>query len=214
MKPTEISIPTLRRLPLYYQRLLDAVKNGEEFTSSSSLGRAAGATAEQVRKDLSYLAGQGRSRVGYESRKLAEIIADHLGLMNEKEAVLVGAGNLGRALALYPGFARYGLKIIALFDSDPKKVGDQIGNLQVQPATKMGDYIRLNKIRVGILTTPAEAANEVAQILVSSGIKAIWNFTVTRLLVPKEVMVRNVDLSPELAVISYFIKNIDTQSID
>jgi len=214
MKSTGIPIPTLRRLPLYYRRLKTAVLNGEEFISSLELGRAAAATPEQVRKDLSFLSSQGRSRVGYQAQKLAAVIEDYLGLMNDKEAILAGAGNLGRAMALYPGFAQYGLRIVVLFDNDPQKVGVNVGNIQVLPVEKLSNLVDRMKIRIGILTTSAEAAQEVAEAMVAGGIKAIWNFTPVRLNVPKDVMVRNVDLTPELAVISHYIKSLGMHGLE
>lgn len=207
MKSTGVPIPTLRRLPLYYQQLLDAQRRGENFISSVELGNATGSAAEQVRKDLSFLAGQGKSRVGYETKKLAAIIEDYLGLLNNKEAVLVGAGNLGRALALYPGFAQFGLKIVVLFDNDPDKFGKKVGNLQVLPVEDMPQLVESKKIQIGIITTPPGGAQNVADTMVKSGIIAIWNFSTLHLQVPENVMVRNVDLSLELAVISHYISS-------
>lgn len=206
-KASGIPIPTLRRLPLYYRHLLSSVENGQQHVSSVELGRAAGATPEQVRKDLSYLASQGRSRVGYSAVTLAALIEQTLGLVNDKEAVLVGAGRLGQALALYPGFAQYGLKIIVLFDNDPDKVGTRVGTLEVLPVEKLSNLVERMKIRIGILTTPPEVAPAVAQEMVTGGIKAIWNFTAARFDVPADVMVRNVDLAPEVAVMSHYIKS-------
>jgi len=208
MKSIGIPIPTLRRLPLYYQQLLNAYQRGENFISSVELGKATGSAPEQVRKDLSFLAGQGKSRVGYETKKLAAIIEDYLGLMNDKEAVLVGAGNLGRALSLYPGFGQFGLKIVVLFDNDPSKIGVKVGELQVLPIDKMPNLVERMKIRIGIITTPPSGAQAVADAMVKSGIKAIWNFSTLHLHVPEDVMVRNVDLSLELAVISHYINGL------
>lgn len=208
MKSIGIPIPTLRRLPLYYQQLLDASRQGKSFISSVELGKATGSAPEQVRKDLSFLAGQGKSRVGYETKKLAGIIEDYLGLQNNKKAVLVGAGNLGRALALYPGFAQFGLKIVALYDNDSSKIGQMVGNLQVMPVERMPEHLEKNHTCIGIITTSPGGAQEVAETMVNSGIRAIWNFSTVHLHVPEEVMVRNVDLSLELAVISHYISSL------
>ncbi|MEN6408306.1 MAG: redox-sensing transcriptional repressor Rex [Anaerolineaceae bacterium] len=212
MKNSGIPIPTLRRLPLYYRRLRSAVDAGETYVSSAELGHATGATPEQVRKDLSYLDSQGRSRMGYSAEALAAQIEDTLGLVKDKEAVLVGAGRLGQALALYPGFSEFGLKIIVLFDNDPDKIGSPVGTLEVLPVEKLTNLVERMKIRIGILTTPREAAQAVAQQMVAGGIKAIWNFTATRLDVPPDVMVRNVDLSPEVAVLSHYIKSLSVSA--
>lgn len=208
MKSIGIPIPTLRRFPLYYQQLLEASRQGKNFISSVELGKATGSAPEQVRKDLSFLAGQGKSRVGYETKKLAAIIEDYLGLQNNKQAVLVGVGNLGRALALYPGFAQFGLKIVALYDNDPGKVGSTVGNLTVSPVASMPEFLEHNHTCIGIITTSPNGAQEVAERMVQSGIRAIWNFSTVHLQIPDEVMVRNVDLSLELAVISHYISSL------
>jgi redox-sensing transcriptional repressor len=213
MKPVSIPIPTLYRLPVYYHCLKAAIQEDEEYVSSVELGQVAGATPEQVRKDLSFLEGQGRSRVGYDAVKLATTIEDYLGLMNDKEAVLVGAGNLGRALALYD-FSRFGLKIVILFDKDPQKIGTKVGDLHVLPVEKLGNLVRRMRIRIGIVTTPPGSAQQVADEMVANGIKAIWNFSTLRLKVPADVMVRHVDLSSELVVISQYIKSLGLHNQD
>ncbi len=213
MKPVSIPIPTMYRLPMYYHCLKAAIQEGEEFVSSIELGQVSGATPEQVRKDLGFLEGQGRSRVGYDARKLATTIEDYLGLMNDKEAVLVGAGNLGRALALYD-FSRLGLKIVILFDRDPQKIGTKVGDLHVLPVEKLGNLVRRMRIRIGIVTTPPGSAQQVADEMVANGIKAIWNFSTLRLKVPADVMVRNVDLSSELVIISQYIKSLELHNQD
>ena len=208
MKSISIPIPTLKRLPLYYQQLLLALQQGENFISSVDLGNATGSTPEQVRKDLSFLAGQGKNRVGYDSKKLANIIEEYLGLLEEKEAVLVGAGNLGRALVLFKGFAQYGFKITYLLDNDPQKVGTRVGELFVQPMEELSHLVEHNKILIGIITTPPDAAQGIAENMSAAGIKAIWNFSTAHLHVPDDVMVRNVDLSLELAVISHYLNTL------
>jgi redox-sensing transcriptional repressor len=214
MKPEGIPSPTLYRLPVYYQCLLSAVQRGREYVSSQELGDVSGGNPEQVRKDLSYLESQGRSRVGYHARRLATVIEDYLGLMADKEAVLVGAGNLGRALSLYPDFSRYGLKIVVLFDKDPEKVGKKVGDLYVLPVEKLGNLVSRMGIRIGIITTPPASAQEVADAMVAGGIKAIWNFSTLRVKVPEDVMVRNVDLSLELVMISQYIKSLGLNNQD
>jgi len=213
MKSFDIPIPTLKRLPLYYQHLLIARERGEKVMSSTDLGEAIGSAPEQVRKDLSFLSGQGKSRVGYDIDKLISIIETYLGLMLHKEAVIIGAGNLGHALALYPGFSQYGLKIIALFDNDAKKIGEKVGKLKVLHVDDLADYIKNQSIRIAILTTPPESARQIAPQLVNSGIKAIWNFSTAHLVVPEDVLVRNVDLSLELGVISHYISGLDRISL-
>jgi len=132
-----IPVPSLRRLLIYYRRLVQAVEQGSSFISSEDLGRGAGVPGAQVRKGLSYLLECGCLGVGYEARALASQLEEFLGRINDKEAVLVGVGNLGRALAVYPGFAHYRVWIIALLDSDPAKISQMIGEREVLRLEKL-----------------------------------------------------------------------------
>jgi len=204
-----IPAPTLNRLPIYYRRLLDAVAEGAAYVSSAELGRNAGVPPAQVRKDFSYLSQKGRPGVGYEARALAGHLEEFLGLVDTKEAVLAGAGNLGRALALYPGFPAYGLQIVVLFDNDPDKVGQEVDGRTIMPVDKMGDLIQRMRIHIGIITTPETAAQEVADAMVEAGIKVIWNFAPQSLVVPRDVFVKNEDLAKELAVLSHHVNRLN-----
>jgi redox-sensing transcriptional repressor len=212
MKSIGIPLPTLKRLPIYYERLKQGVENNEEFVSSIQLGWAASATPEQVRRDLSYLSGSGKSRRGYPTRQMAAIIEDYLGLMNDKDVVLAGVGNLGKALASYPNFSRYGLRIIVLFDNDPKIINTRVGDILVLPVEKLTNLVERMKIRIGIITTPASAAQSVADAMVAGGIKSILNFAPTRLNVPDDVYVRDANLLNELVVVSHYVENLRIQS--
>jgi redox-sensing transcriptional repressor len=182
-----------------------ALDDNEQVISSQELGDAAGVPAAQVRKDLSHLGELGRAGVGYDSRHLAATLQEFLGLANDKDAIVVGAGNLGRALAAYPGFERYGLNIVALFDTDPVKVGSPVSEKQVLPLTKMVDLVRRLQVKMGIITVPGDQAQEVADLMVEAGIEAIWNFAPRRLYVPEQVLLENEDLATHLATISYHI---------
>lgn len=197
--------PALHRLPVYYRRLRQVLDQGVEYLSSSDLAQSAGVSEAQVRKDLSYLALHGRSGVGYDVVEMAAFLEEFLGLVNDKEAVLVGMGNLGRALVLYPGFSRYGLRIVAGFDSDPAKIGTQVGECHVLSIEKLPDLARRMHIQMGIVTVPAEVAQEVADLMVQGGIQVIWNFAPCRLRVPEGVIVRDQDLAVELATLSHLI---------
>ena len=200
-----IPYPALRRLPVYYRRLREAVTAGVAFVSSDELGSSAGVPAVQVRKDLSYLSICGKSGVGYDAKALAADLEEFLGLVNDKEAVLVGAGNLGRALALYPGFGRYGLKIIAAFDHDPARLGELPNGCTVFPMEKFVNLTGRLQVQIGIIAVPAEAAQDVADAMVAAGILAIWNFAPCKLNVPSDVLVKDEDLACELATLSYHI---------
>lgn len=200
-----IPMPSLRRLPIYYRRLLQAVDEGVSFVSSEELGRAAGVPGAQVRKDLSCLPEDGYPGVGYDARALAAQLEEFLGLVNDKEAVLVGAGNLGRALALYPGFECYRLRIIALFDNDPAKIGQEIGERKVLPVEKLPNLAQRLHIQMGIIAVPASSAQQVADAMVEGGITVIWNFAPTSLRIPTNILVKHEDLAAELAMLSHHI---------
>lgn len=207
-----IPIPTLRRYPVYYQHLLNVIANGQDIISSEELGYATGSAPEQVRKDIGFLEGRGRSRVGYSTRKLAAEINASLGLVQEKPAILVGVGNLGRAITLYPGFAHYGLRITHLFDISPMVIGHTVGGKQIMPVDQIPCVLKSCPVRIGIITTPPGGAQEIADTMAENGIKGIWNFSTAHLRVPEGVMVRNVDLSLELAVISHHIASLDSET--
>lgn len=204
-RPAGIPAPSLRRLPVYYRRLLQALEESRTSVSSKELGDAAGAPDAQVRKDLGYLSYEGRPGVGYDARLLAACLEEFLGLANDKDAVLVGLGSLGRALACYPGFERYGLHILAIFDSDPAKQGRLPDGRQVFPVEKLTDLVRRLQVRIGILTVPEAAAQAVADALIAGGVQVIWNFASCRLNVPQDVLVKNEDLAAELATLSHHI---------
>ncbi|MHB1295686.1 MAG: redox-sensing transcriptional repressor Rex [Anaerolineae bacterium] len=197
--------PSLARLPHYYRRLLLAIERGEDVISSYELGYAAGVPAAQVRKDLSHLGELGRAGIGYDTQELAAVLQDFLGLANDKEAVLVGAGNLGRALAAYPGFARYGLKIIALFDNDPAKIGGSVADKEVYPLAKLVNLVKRLQVKMGIVAVPADQAQSVADLMIEAGIEVIWNFAPRRLVVPSHVLLESEDLAARLATLSYHI---------
>lgn len=204
-QPVGIPAPSLRRLPLYYRKLMQAIEAGQTVISSRMLGEAAGVPDAQVRKDLGYLSYEGRPGVGYDARLLAACLEEFLGLLNDKEAALVGLGNLGRALAFYPGFERYGLHIIAIFDSDPARQGRLPDGRQVFPVEKLTDLVSRLQLRIGIIAVPETAAQSVAEALVAGGVQVIWNFASCQLAVPPEVFVKNEDLAAELAALSHHI---------
>jgi len=200
---TPIPAPTLQRLPLYYRALARAAESGTRTLTSSDVGTRVGVSPVQVRKDLGHLDERGKPGVGYETAVLAARLAGYLGLANNKDAVLVGAGNLGRALALYSGFEDYGLRIVALFDSDPAKVGSRVGATEVIATEALEDVARRLGVCIGIITTPASAAQGAAEALVAGGVRAIWNFAPVSLVVPDGVFVKDESLAASLAVLSY-----------
>ncbi|MGM0420585.1 MAG: redox-sensing transcriptional repressor Rex [Bacillota bacterium] len=202
------SIPkaTIERLPLYY-RCLDKLANYEdvEVVSSKDLGGRLGIPPTQVRKDLSYYGEFGRRGVGYDVYDLKRSVGKILGVDAIWPTVLIGAGNLGRALVNYNGFKKMGMELTAVFDADLSKIGNQISGFEVKSVKRLEEVIAENNVRLGIITVPPNAAQEVADNLVEAGIKAIWNFAPTRLYVPDEITVRNEDLSIGIVSLIYHL---------
>lgn len=198
-----IPTPTLKRLPMYYRELLRVIENGTKKISSTDLGIALEIPPTQVRKDLSYIADQGRPGVGYHPERLAFTIRRCLALATPKKAALVGVGNLANALIYFPGFQEYGLHIEYLFDNDPQKIGKEIAEIQILSTDSLREILRDNQIPIGIITVPSAAAQQVADAMVEGGVKSIWNFAPFTIKVPENVFVLNQDLSIELAVLSF-----------
>lgn len=183
----------INRLTLYHYILEDYTDN-EENISSTKIAELLNIDNSQVRKDIKYLNNTGKCRVGYNVQKLKLAIEQELGFKKEREAFIIGAGNLGSALVKYDSFKNYGLQILAMFDNDPIKVGMSINNKEVFHISKLLDLIKKLKVNIAILTVPREHAKETAKFLVKSGIKYIWNFTPCILDVPKNVKVWNENL--------------------
>lgn len=201
--------PCLIRLPHYYRRLLQARQDRQQIISSRELGEEAGVPAAQARKDLSYIGESGRPGVGYNVRKLSAQLEQFLGLKVPKEAVLIGLGHLGRALASYPGFTRYRLKIVAIFDHNPTKIGTEVSGMAVHSLDDLASFVREHDIAIGILTVSGLQAQGAAERVAEAGIRVIWNFAPVALRVPDDVMVFNEDLAARLATMSYHIMQQD-----
>ncbi len=197
---------TVERLPLYF-RCLDRLSSYEniDVVSSKELGGKLGIPSTQVRKDLSYYGEFGRRGVGYDVDELKKSIGKILGINKVWSAVLVGAGNLGRALVNYEGFIKMGLKITKILDADLVKIGNKIGDITVDSMKDIGSIVEENNIDIGIVAVPAASAQEVAENMISVGIKSIWNFAPTRLIVPEDVLVRNEDLAVGIASLIYHL---------
>lgn len=201
----------LRRLVLH--RLLSYYRLLSEWTSqktvktvtSSQIGEALDIDPTQVRKDLAAIGATGMGRVGFEVCEVCRAIRIVLGFDHGYESVLIGTGHLGGALLAYPGFAKYGLQIVAAFDSDQRKIGRRIGELTVKPMSDLKPFIRRRKIRLAILTTPAEVSQKVTDRLVSAGVSAIWNFAPTSLAAPPGVLVRNEHIARGLSEIGHHL---------
>lgn len=211
----QIKVPlyTLKRLPHYYRLVSEYFEKEIETVSSEEIARAVQVNAVQVRRDLMLFGAMGTPGVGYNVKALKLELEELLGLNNNNEAVLVGVGRLGRAIADYSGFARYGLNIVALFDADPRIIGSKIAKREVFAVEELEHIIKRIGVKVGIIAVPVEWAQSVADSLVKAGVKAIWNFAPTTLSVPEEVVVKNEDLAAGLATLFHFVRDKDAHQL-
>ena len=196
----------MARLPGYLQALTSLAERGISSVSSEELAAAAGVSSAKLRKDLSHLGSYGVRGVGYEVDRLAYEISTALGLTQDWPVAIVGMGNLGRALAAYSGFATRGFNVIALLDRDDALVGTSVGERDVRPMSDLAALVRDDRLAIGVIATPANAAQDVADRMVAAGITSVLNFAPTVLSVPEGVDVRKVDLSIELQILAYHVQ--------
>jgi len=199
------SVPeaTVARLAVYLRVLSGLAEQGVVTVSSEELAAAAGVNSANLRKDLSHLGSYGTRGVGYEVALLVERIEGTLGLTRHRAVALIGIGNLGHALAGYGGFASRGFHVAALLDADAGRVGERIAGLTVRHVDELADVVREHDVAIGVIATPAHAAQDVCDQLVASGVTSILNFAPTVLVVPDGVDVRKVDLAIELQILSF-----------
>lgn len=195
---------TVIRLPLYLRALVDLATSGEGTVSSEELAEAVGLTSAKVRKDLSYLGSYGTRGVGYDVAYLIHQIRRELGLTQHWGIVIAGLGNLGNALANYRGFAERGFRVAALVDVDPTKIGTSIDGVPVRPLEDLPVIVREEGVAIGVIATPAGAAQEVADEMVAAGIRSILNFAPAVVTAGTDVTIRKVDLATELQVLAYY----------
>jgi redox-sensing transcriptional repressor len=194
---------TVARLPVYLRALAGLAESGAETISSDALALAAGVNSAKVRKDLSHLGSYGTRGVGYDVQYLVHQISRELGLTQDWAVVIVGVGNLGHALANYGGFAERGFRIAALLDADRRRVGEELAGVLVRHADDLEDVVRTSRASIGVIATPAHAAQDVCDRLVAAGVTSILNFAPVVLTVPAGVDLRKVDLSIELQILSF-----------
>jgi redox-sensing transcriptional repressor len=202
---------TVGRLPLYLRSLVSLADAGEATVSSEALAEASGVNSAKVRKDLSHLGSYGTRGVGYDVWHLIHEIRAALGLTQHWPILIAGIGNLGQALAHYRGFTERGFRVAALVDVDPAKQGLWIEGLEVRPLTDLVDLVKEHGIAIGVIATPAVAAQDVAERMVAAGIRSILNFAPAVVIVPDGVRVRKVDLAVELQILAYYEQRADEQ---
>jgi len=197
---------TIYRLSIYHRCLKRLDENQMETVSSSTLAKAAGVNAAQLRRDLGYLGTFGTRGLGYPIAELSDAIREVLGREHLQPVILVGVGNLGAALLRYDGFQKEGFEVVSAFDAVPEAVVLRGIDVTVRHVSEMPAYIAQNQVRLAVLSVPAEHAQEVANELVEAGVQGILNFSPTVLQVPESVTVNSVDLALELEQVSFFIK--------
>jgi len=194
------------RLPLYLRALIRLQKDGYEYASSHELGELLDISAAQIRKDLSHFGELGKRGKGYEIDFLICKLNQILNTENVWKMIVIGAGDLGSGLARYKGFLNRGFNVSAIFDSDPQKVGRDIGNLVAKDIQEMNDYVKENQIKIAVLAIPAEYAQDVIDDLVNAGITAILNYAPIYIKTSEGVQIEHIDPAVHLQKLSYFIK--------
>lgn len=201
----DISQAVIRRLPRYYRYLGELLENGVERISSNDLSKRMKVTASQIRQDLNNFGGFGQQGYGYNVKYLYTEIGKILGLEEDHNIVIIGAGNLGQALANYAAFEKRGFILRGIFDVNPRLQGVSIRGVPIRMMEELKDFVKENDVEIAVLTIPKEKAIEVANMLVENGVRAIWNFAHTDLNLPENIIVENVHLSESLMQLSYNI---------
>ena len=201
MTGAPISKKTLSRLPLYLGYLKEQKRFGQKTISATMIAEGLGLNQVQVRKDLAQISCGGKPRIGYMIDELETDIERFLGYNNVNSAVIVGAGNLGKALMSYVGFKQYGLDIAAAFDADGALTNSEFNGIPIFPVEKLPDIAKRLKIHIGIITVPAPHAQKVCDMLVDAGVLAVWNFAPTVLKVPGGILVQNENMASSLALL-------------
>jgi redox-sensing transcriptional repressor len=211
-KKKNISMAVIKRLPKYHRYLSDLMKNDVDRISSKELGEKIGFTASQIRQDLNCFGDFGQQGYGYNVSELYSQICNILGLTKLYRTVLIGAGNIGQAIANYTRFDKLGFGMKAIFDINPKLIGIKIRDIEISDIDYLADYLKENAVDIGIICVPSNNAQKVCNILVENGVKGIWNFAPVDLVVPEDVRVENVHLSDSLLTLSCLLN--DVESID
>ena len=206
-KEHRVSIAVIKRLPKYYRYLGMIAEKGIIRISSQELSNITGLTASQIRQDLNHFGGFGQQGYGYNVEELRGEIERIIGINRDYNAVIIGAGNIGHALAQYKKFDGLGFKIIGLFDTDEEKIGQDFEGIPVLHQDKLVDFIDKKKVDIVVITTPAHVAQQIADIAVDAGVKGIWNFAPVDLKVPDNIIVENVHLNESLFTLTYYINN-------
>lgn len=203
----KVSIAVIRRLPRYFRYLSDLLSNDITRVSSKELSARMGITASQIRQDLNCFGGFGQQGYGYNVELLYKEIGNILGVNDKFNVIIIGAGNMGRALAHYGNFEKRGFKEIGVFDVDPKLIGTKINDMVIMHLDDLEGFIKKNRVDIAMLTIPYEYTREVAEKVARLGVKGLWNFSPMDLKLPYDTVIENVHLSDSLMVLGYRIKD-------
>ena len=206
-KKKNVSMAVIKRLPKYHRYLKELMRNDVDRISSKELGEKIGFTASQIRQDLNNFGDFGQQGYGYNVKELYKQISLILGLDKEYTGVIIGAGNLGQAIANYNRFSESGLSIDCIFDANPKLIGMRIRDIEIKDIDTLAQYLQEKNVDIGIICVPRINAQKVTDMLVKGGVKGIWNFAPVDLVVPNEVKVENVHLSESLLTLVYLMKD-------
>ncbi len=202
-QPDAVPNPAVRRLSLYLRQLESLKRGGRNTVSSKQLGESLGLTDAQVRKDFAYFGQFGHPGIGYHVDELIGQVRKILGTDKTWNVILVGAGNLGRALSAYHGFENKGFRLIAVFDNDLTKVGKRLGPFTIQPLSAVPELVQKQTVKLAILAVPAETAQQVADDLIDAGVRGLLNFAPVSITVPSHVALNAVDLAVQLEQLSF-----------
>lgn len=195
----------VKRLPRYYRYLSDLAEHNINRISSAELSKRMGVTASQIRQDFNCFGDFGQQGYGYNVKTLREKIGEILGLNKQYSLIIVGAGNLGHALANYTGIEKRGYRIIGIFDNDPNKIGTKIKDISVSDISTLESFCSEHKVDIAVLSIPKSVVKEITERLIASGVKGLWNFSYSELKTPEGIIVENVHLSDSLMTLSYKI---------
>jgi redox-sensing transcriptional repressor len=206
-----ISMAVIKRLPKYHRYLREMLNNDVDRISSKDLSEKIGFTASQIRQDLNCFGDFGQQGYGYNVKELYNQISGILGLTRDYKTVIIGAGNIGQAIANYTRFGTLGFELQGIFDANPKLIGLRIRDVEILDIDKLQGFLKQNRIDIGIICVPRINAQKVCDVLLANGVKALWNFAPVDLSTPEDVIVENVHLSESLLTLTYLLNEREDQ---
>ncbi|WP_027634598.1 redox-sensing transcriptional repressor Rex [Clostridium hydrogeniformans] len=210
-KKKNISMAVIKRLPKYHRYLSELLRNDVDRISSKELSEKIGFTASQIRQDLNCFGDFGQQGYGYNVRELYNQISTILGLTREYSTIIIGAGNIGQAIANYNKFEKLGFTLKGIFDANPKLVGMKIRDIEIKDIDDLEEFLKGSHIDIGVLCVPKVNAQKTCNLLVNNGVKGIWNFAPVDLSVPEDVIIENVHLSDSLLTLAYLLNEVEEE---